>query len=62
MIAAALVIFAAVAIGAVFAVADWWGQQSRNLDRHLVDVLDPIPPAPPWVPDYQANIDAKWVG
>jgi ABC-type nitrate/sulfonate/bicarbonate transport system permease component len=62
MIAAALVLFAAVAIGAVFAVADWWSQAGRDLDRMVVDALDPIPPAPPWVPDYQANIDAKWVG
>lgn len=61
MIAAALVLFAAVAIGAVFAVADWWSQAGRDLDRMVVDALDPIPPAP-WTPDYQANIDAKWVG
>lgn len=51
MIAAALVLFAAVAIGAVFAVADWWSQQSRRLDRMVVDALDPIP-------DWDANIEA----
>lgn len=54
MIAAALVLFAAVAIGAVFAVADWWSQAGRTLDRMLVDALDPIPPAP-FVPDWDAN-------
>lgn len=58
MIAAALVLFAAVAIGAVFAVADWWSQAGRDLDRMVVDALDPIPPAPDW----DANIAARWQG
>lgn len=57
MIAAALVLFAAVAIGAVFAVADWYSQQSRRLDLMVVDALDPIVPAP-WTPDWDANIEA----
>lgn len=54
MIAAALVLFAAVAIGAVVVVADWWSQAGRDLDRMVVDALDPIPPAP-WTPDWDAN-------
>lgn len=60
MIAAALVLFVAVAIGAVFAVADWWSQQSRRLDRTLVDALDPIPPAPDWGAN-EAAFDAMGV-
>lgn len=60
MIAAALVIFAAVAIGAVVVVADWWSQAGRDLDRTLVDALDPIPPAPDWDAN-EAAFDAMGV-
>lgn len=37
-----------IAFALLMAVADWWSQAGRDLDRTLVDALDPIPPAPDW--------------
>lgn len=51
---AALVIAVFLAVCVVCAVADWWSQAGRTLDRMVVDALDPIPPAP-WTPDWDAN-------
>lgn len=51
MIAAAAVIGVFLAVCVVCAVADWWSRAGRDLDRMVVDALDPIP-------NWEANIEA----
>lgn len=57
--AAAIVLFAFVALCAGCAVVDWLAQKDRELEMHIVDVLDPIVPSIPAPrPDWDANIAA----